>query len=182
MGRPPSASRDGTQPAEGGRADSKGQEMPVRHVALHLSGPCGWWRKSESGLRQGGGSAVDGVRIIKRELPALMTTFQQLSETSGDVEAYDLSIFLDSQVGVASVVFLSEVLNIVEKMRAAMQMKTADISKLPILLRAKIELFENLKNEDSDWLSNVQSTYFSLGLHIVVHQRLEGFLSSGVSM
>ena len=55
------------------------------------------------------------IRAIQKELPTLITTLQQLSETSGDVEAYGLSVLLASQVGVASVIFLSEVVDILEK-------------------------------------------------------------------
>ena len=76
------------------------------------------------------------VRAIFRELPALIITLQQLYyETSGDSEAYGLSNLLATYTGVASVVFLSEVLDILARANASMQTKLADFSKFPIFLK-----------------------------------------------
>ncbi len=50
-------------------------------------------------------------RAIKREVPALITTLQDLFESSGDVEAYGLSMLIASQVGIANIMLLSEVLD-----------------------------------------------------------------------
>ena len=102
------------------------------------------------------------VRAIKKELPAILTTLQQLYEVSGDGEAYGLYLLLASQVGVASIMLLSDVLNILAKMSASMQLKIADFSKLPTLLKITTDPLESLKEEMSDWLSEVKSTISSL--------------------
>ncbi len=60
------------------------------------------------------------IRAIYREFPALIITLQQLYEASGDAEAYGLSAVLASFTGIASVVFLCEVLDILARMNAIM--------------------------------------------------------------
>ncbi len=47
-------------------------------------------------------------------------------------------------------------------MSVSMQMKVADFSKLPILLEATVDSLKSLKEETSDWLSEVKSTTSSL--------------------
>ena len=69
------------------------------------------------------------VQAIYRELPALIVTLQQLYETSGDAEAYGIGALLATYTGVASIVFLSEVL----------------------------DQLEHLKDEISEWLGSVES-------------------------
>ena len=97
------------------------------------------------------------LRVVKKELPTNIITLQQLSDTSGDAEAYDFSVLLASQIGVACVILLSEVLDIIAMLSTAMQMKIADFSKLSIHLNMVIDIFKDLKKEDSNWLSDVQS-------------------------
>ncbi len=76
------------------------------------------------------------IRAIYREFPDLIITLQQLYEASGDAEAYGLSAVLASFTGIASVVFLCEVLDVLARMNAIMQRKHADFSKLPVILKA----------------------------------------------
>ncbi len=59
-------------------------------------------------------------------------------------------MLIASQVGIAIIMLLSEVLDILAKMSGAMQRKIADFSKLPTLVSATIESLEDLKKEDSD--------------------------------
>ena len=61
------------------------------------------------------------VWAIYQELPALIVTLQQLYETSGDAEAYSIGALLATYTGVASIVFLSEVLDILARMNITMQ-------------------------------------------------------------
>ncbi|XP_064386984.1 zinc finger MYM-type protein 1-like [Halichondria panicea] len=56
------------------------------------------------------------MRAIRKELPALITTLQQLYETTGDAEAFGLSTLLSCFTGVASICFLSYVLDTLAKM------------------------------------------------------------------
>jgi hypothetical protein len=94
------------------------------------------------------------VRAIYRELPALIITLQRLYQSSGDAEAYGLSTLLATYTAVASVVFL---LDIVARMNVTMQRKNADFSKLPVLLKVTTDQLEHLKEENSEWLTSVES-------------------------
>ena len=96
------------------------------------------------------------VRAIYRELPALIT-LQQLYQSSGNAEAYGLSTLLATYTAVASVVFLSKVLDILARMNVTMQRKNADFSKLPVLLKVTTDQLEHLKEENSEWLTSVES-------------------------
>ena len=94
------------------------------------------------------------MRAISRELPAIIITLQQLHETTGDAEAFGLCTLLASFTCIASVMLLSEVLDILARMNATMQRKTADFSKLKIMIELTIESLEALKDEKSDWCSD----------------------------
>ena len=101
------------------------------------------------------------VGAIFRELPALIITLQQLYETSGDAEAYGLSNLLATYTDVASVVFLSEVLDILARANASMLTKLADFSKFPIFLKVMTDQLEHMK-ETSEWLGTVETVISQL--------------------
>ena len=102
------------------------------------------------------------VRAIFQELPALIITLQQLYETSGDAEAYGLSNLLATYTGVASVVFLTEVLDILAQANASMHTKLADFSKFPISLKVMTDQLEHMKEETSEWLGTVETVISQL--------------------
>ena len=56
------------------------------------------------------------MQAIRKELSAIIVTLQQLYETSGDAEAFGLSTLLSNYTGIASAVFLSDVLDILARM------------------------------------------------------------------
>lgn len=103
------------------------------------------------------------MRAIRKELPALITTLQQLYETTGDAEAFGLSTLLASFTGVTSVIFLSEVLDILARMNATMQRKVVDFSKLQVLLQLTLDELRSLKNEKAEWCSSAESIIAKLG-------------------
>ena len=94
------------------------------------------------------------MRAIRKDLPAIIVTLQQLYETSGDAEAFGLSTLLSSFTGVASVMFLSEVL--LGKYECCMQKKTADFSRLQVFLQSTVDELKNLKDEKADWCSSTE--------------------------
>ena len=98
--------------------------------------------------------------LFFRELPALIITLQQLYETSCD--AYGLSNLLATYTGVARVVFLSEVLDILARANASMQTKLADFSKFPIFLKVMTDQLEHMKEETSEWLGTVETVISQL--------------------
>ncbi|KAI6649496.1 hypothetical protein LOD99_11861 [Oopsacas minuta] len=85
------------------------------------------------------------------------------TETSGDVEAYGISVLLASQIGVSSVILLSKVLDIPVKLSIAMQMKIADFIKLPYLclkLNIRLASFRVMDPQEVDRLQARAKTVF----------------------
>ena len=82
---------------------------------------------------------------------------KQLYEISGDAEAYGIGALLATYTGVASIVFLSEVLDILARMNVSVQRKLLDLSRLPVLLKITTDQLEYLKDKISEWLGSVES-------------------------
>ena len=95
------------------------------------------------------------LRAIRKELPALITTLNQLSETSGDAEAYDLAFVLSSFSGVASVILLSKVLDLLAKLNCFMQTQATDSSRLPLMIDIAKKELKQLKEDGADRCSEV---------------------------
>ena len=53
------------------------------------------------------------IRAIRKELPAIIITLQELYEASGDAEAFGVQSILSSYASVATLLILSKVLNVV---------------------------------------------------------------------
>jgi len=78
---------------------------------------------------------------LRKELPAIIVTLQQVYETSGDAEAFGLSTLLYSFTAVACVEFLSWVLDILAILNVAVQKKTVDFSRLKVFLQSTTGVF-----------------------------------------
>ena len=97
------------------------------------------------------------LRAIRKDLPALIITLQQLYQTSGDAEAYGISLVLSSFSGVASIILLSEVLDLLAKLSCYMQRQTVDFSRLPLILEGILKEVEELKEDKAEWCSGVST-------------------------
>ena len=95
------------------------------------------------------------VQAIRKELPALIVTLQQLHEVSGDAEAYGLAMVLSSFSGVATIFLLQSVLDLLAKLNCFMQRKATDFSKLPVILENIVSELNQLKRDDAEWCSQV---------------------------
>ena len=73
------------------------------------------------------------VRAILKELPSLIITLDNLYESTGDAEAYGLSLVLSSFTGIATIFLLSAVLDLLATLNCFLQ-RNADFSKLSIIL------------------------------------------------
>ena len=87
------------------------------------------------------------VCAILKELPALIITLQSIYGECGDAEAYGLSLALRSYSGVATIVLLSAVLELLAKLNCFMQRKTTDFSRLPIVLDGILAELKHLKDD-----------------------------------
>ena len=95
------------------------------------------------------------VCAILRVLPALITTLQSIYDECGDAEAYELTLVLRSYSGVATIVLLSAVLELLAKLNCFMQRKTTDFSRLPIVLDGILAELKHLKDNIAKWCSLV---------------------------
>jgi hypothetical protein len=89
-------------------------------------------------------------------------TLQQLYEVSGDAEAYGVQSILSSFTGVATIVLLCEILNLLATLNCFMQRKTADFSRLKIILDSVLDQLKSLKLSDAEWCSDVEKTVATL--------------------
>ena len=87
------------------------------------------------------------VRAILKELPALIITLQSIYDECGDAEAYGLALALRSYSGVATIVLLSAVLELLAQLNCFMQRKTTDFSRLPIVLDGILVELKHLKDD-----------------------------------
>ena len=97
------------------------------------------------------------LRAIRRDLPALIITLQQLYQTSGDAEPYGISLVFSSFSGVASIILLSEVLDLLARFSCYMQRQTADFSRLPMILESILKELKQLKEDKAEWCSEVST-------------------------
>ena len=120
------------------------------------------------------------VRAILKEFPALIITLNKLYEESGDAEAYGLALVLSSYSGVATIVLLSTVLDLLAKLNCFMQRKTTDFSRLPIILESILSELKHLKNVGAEWCSSVETTVAMLTTeHNITLQRSSTRTGSG---
>ena len=95
------------------------------------------------------------LHAIRKDLPAIIITLQQLYQISGDAEAYGILLVLSSFSGVASIILLSQVLDFLARLSCYMQRETADFSRLPVVLESILKELEQLKEDEAEWCSEV---------------------------
>ena len=98
------------------------------------------------------------IRAIRKEPPAIILTLQELYERNGDAEAFGVQSIVSSFEGVATVIILSEILNLVATFNCFMQRKATDFSRLKVILDSALDQLKALKDDDADWCSEVEST------------------------
>ena len=112
------------------------------------------------------------IRAIRKELPASVLTLQELYESSGDAEAFGIALLLTSQVGIAGIALLSEVLDLLAKLNTYMQRKTADFTRLSSFVSSITEELKSLKSTNAKWCSDAKQPLRRnmelLSLHVLV--------------
>ena len=98
------------------------------------------------------------IKAICKELPAIILTLQEPYESKGDAEAFGVQSILSSFEGVATVIILGEILNLVATFNCFMQRKATDFSRLKVILDSTLDQLKALKDDDADWCSEVEST------------------------
>ena len=103
------------------------------------------------------------MKVIRKELPALILTLQQLCESSGDAEAFGIALLLASQVGIDGIVLLAEILDLLANLNTSyMQCKTANFTRLSGFVNSIIEELKSMKPGDAKWFSDAISLQATL--------------------
>ena len=98
------------------------------------------------------------IKAIRKELPAIILTPQELYERNGDAEAFGVQSILSSFVGVATVIILGKILDLVATFNCFMQRKATDFSRLKDILHSTLDQLKAFKDDDADWSSEVETT------------------------
>ena len=109
-----------------------------------------------------------GYSAIRKELLTLITTLHHLYDTTGDAEAFGLALVHSSFCGVTSIVLLSKVLDLIAKLNSFMQRQAADLSRLPLILDSIEKELKLLKEDGTDWCSEVTCTVKKLGDYQII--------------
>lgn len=95
------------------------------------------------------------LKAIHKELPAIITTLQQVFEAEGDAEAHSI---LCSIQGIATIILLGKILNVLATLNCFMQRKSADFARFHIILSSIQEELKSCKLSSAVWCDAVTAT------------------------
>jgi len=87
------------------------------------------------------------VHAIRRSLPALLTTFEEIVDETGDAEAHGIASLLTKYNTVACIYMLSDVLHNVAKLQGSLQGKEVDLASGPGMVESTLERLKELKED-----------------------------------
>ena len=93
------------------------------------------------------------IRAIRRCLPAIVTTFEEVYNESGDAEAHGIATLLCKYMTVACIYMLSDVLHTVAKLQGSLQSKDIDLATVPVMVDSTTKRLCELKDDpaSSTW-------------------------------
>ena len=96
------------------------------------------------------------VWAVRRSLPALVNTFEEIYDETGDAEAHDIGTLMTKYNTVACIYMLSDVLHTVAKLQCGLQAKDIDLASVPAMVdsttKRLIKLKENVSS--STWFKD----------------------------
>ena len=98
------------------------------------------------------------VRAVRRSLPALVNTSEEISEETGDAEAHAL---LSKYNTAACIYMLSDVLHTVAKLQGSLQGKDIDLASVPGMVESTTQRLKELKDntDSSTWFKDHCSVF-----------------------
>ena len=123
------------------------------------------------------------VRAVRRSLPALVNTFEEIYDETGDAEAHGIATLMTKYNTVACIYMLSDVLHTVAKLQCGLQAKDIDLASVPAMVdsttKRLIELKDNVSS--STWFKDhslVFTDTAQLGAKniVVTNEEKEAFL------
>ena len=96
------------------------------------------------------------VRAVRRSLPALVNTFEEIYNDTGDAEAHGIATLLTKYNTVACIYMLSDVLHTVAKLQGSLQGKDIDLASVPVKLESTTKRLKELKEspKSSTWFKD----------------------------
>ena len=101
------------------------------------------------------------VRAVRESLPALVTTFEEIYNESGDTESHGIASPLVKYKTVASIYMLCDVLHTVAKLQGCLQTKSIDIASIPAMVNSTITRLKELKDnpDTSTWFKDHMNVF-----------------------
>ena len=96
------------------------------------------------------------VRAVRRSLPALVNTFEEIYNDTGDAEAHGIATLLTKYNTVACIYMLSDVLHTVAKLQGSLQGKDIDLASVPVMVESITKRLKELKEspKSSTWFKD----------------------------
>lgn len=102
------------------------------------------------------------VRAVRKSLPSLVVTFQQIYNENGDAEAYGLARLLCTYKFVSCLYMLCDVLHTLAKLQGSLQAKNLNLASVPVMVESTTARLRELKDKPttSTWFKD-HATVFS---------------------
>ncbi len=102
---------------------------------------------------------------MRRSLPALVATFEEIYDQTGDAEAHGISTLLLKYLTVATIYMFSDVLHTVAKLQSSLQSEKLDLTSVPTMVTNTINRLKELKEkpDTSTWFKNHASVFSDQG-------------------
>ena len=93
------------------------------------------------------------VSAVRRSLPALVSTFEEIYAETGNAESHGIATLLVKYKTVACIYMLSDVLHIVAKLQGSLQAKDIDLASVPSMVASTTKRLLELKEDatSSTW-------------------------------
>ena len=89
------------------------------------------------------------MRAVRRSLPALVNTFEEIYNDSGDAEAHGIATLLTKYKTVACIYMLSDVLHTVAKLQGSLQSESIDLARVESTTKRLKEIKEDVSSSTS---------------------------------
>ena len=101
------------------------------------------------------------IRAVRKSLPALVTTFEEIYQETGDAEAHGIAALLIKYKIVACIYMLSDVMHTVAKLQGVLQSKEIDLASVPAIVDSTIKRLRELKGNtnSSTWFKHHSSVF-----------------------
>ena len=96
------------------------------------------------------------IRAVRRSLAALVDTFENIYDDTGDAEAHGIAVLLTKYKTVASIYMLSDVMHTVAKLQGNLQSKELDLASVPTMVSNTTKRLKELKEHpnSSTWFKD----------------------------